>query len=166
MTPQQNRKTPIAFIDRTGYVTPFNGILDTTLEGWYIYNENDLKAALAQQRQLEDNRVRNEIGVIDVQYYEKPDENEPNDPTSETPEFIKNVLGSSNTIPYLQLGNKAVGGETIDGIDQPATTIIKKVTVDDLHVDPDNENLTEEERKQQSDDGLNHNLLVNQVMNL
>lgn len=165
MTPQQDRRVPLAFIDRTGYVTPFNGILDTTLDGWYIYNPDELQAALLQQRALEEKRVKQEIGIIDVQYYEKA-EDDNKKPTEETPDFIKNILGKDKTVPFLQIGSSKTGGEVVDGVDAPVPIVVKTTTADDLHTEPDNENLTEDEIIQRSLEGLNVNQVAKTLMDL
>ena len=107
MTPQPNQQVPLAFIDRTGYVTPFNGIMDRTLDGWYIYDEITLKKALEQMRRLEEERVRDEIGIIDVQYSVNEEESESTGIGQDAPEFARDIFGVDKVVPFLGMGKQA-----------------------------------------------------------
>ena len=139
---QQPQKTPIAFVDKTGYVTPFNGRMDTTLSGWYIYSEEDLQAVLAQQRDLENNRVVNDREVIGTHY--AIDDVDIENATGETiadddtPAWAAKIFGKENVAPYLQIGKEG-------GVEAPAAVVTQTVTVDHLHQTSNNVDLTPEE---------------------
>lgn len=157
---KSNQRVPLAFIDKTGYVTPFNGRMDTTLSGWYIYTQDELDKALAQQRRLEDNRVVSEREVIgthfaiddstieEAQYGDMPDEG--------TPEWAKDIFGAENTVPFLQLDK---------GENKPAPAVVmKEAAVDDFHVPRDNVDLTPEQIQELQGAATNPADLVKQVL--
>ena len=157
---KSNQRVPLAFIDKTGYVTPFNGRMDTTLSGWYIYTQDELDKALAQQRRLEEQRVVTEREVIgthfaiddamieEAQYGDMPDES--------TPEWAKEIFGAENTVPFLQLDK---------GEKKPAPAVVmKEVTVDDFHVPRDNVDLTPEQIQELQGAATNPADLVKQVL--
>lgn len=137
--PTQSQRVPLAFIDKTGYVTPFNGRMDTTLAGWYLYTPEEVDAALAQQRKLEQNRITTEREVIGTHYaiddveveqsgYEQTED--------DTPDWAKEMFGLENTAPFLQIG-------TPENAPAPITT--PKVTVDHLHQKQTGVDLTPEQ---------------------
>lgn len=169
MTPQSTQKTPIAFIDRTGYVTPFNGIMDRTLDGWYIYDELTLQKAVEQQQRLTDERVRDEIGIIDVQYSVNDDVTDTQE-RENTPEFAKALFGVDKAVPFLNMGKQAPSMDLAPGeipvIVPPPAPPAQVTTVDHLHVAPDNENLTEEELEDLSERALNPNQVAAAIMGL
>lgn len=157
---KSNQRVPLAFIDKTGYVTPFNGRMDTTLSGWYIYTQDELDKALSQQRRLEEQRVVTEREVIgthfaiddatieEAQYGDMPDES--------TPEWAKEIFGAENTVPFLQLDKKE---------HKPAPAVVmKEVTVDDFHVPRDNVDLTPEQIQELQGAATNPADLVKQVL--
>ena len=157
---KSNQRVPLAFIDKTGYVTPFNGRMDTTLSGWYIYTQDELDKALAQQRRLEEQRVVTEREVIgthfaiddatieEAQYGDMSDES--------TPEWAKEIFGAENTVPFLQLDK---------GEKKPAPAVVmKEVTVDDFHVPRDNVDLTPEQIQELQGAATNPADLVKQVL--
>lgn len=157
---KSNQRVPLAFVDKTGYVTPFNGRMDTTLSGWYIYTQDELDKALAQQRRLEEQRVVTEREVIgthfaiddatieEAQYGDMPDES--------TPEWAKEIFGAENTVPFLQLDKKE---------NKPAPAVVmKEVTVDDFHVPRDNVDLTPEQIQELQGAATNPADLVKQVL--
>lgn len=136
--PTQQR-VPLAFIDKTGYVTPFNGKLDTTLSGWYLYTKQEVEAALAQQRSLEANRVINEREVVGIHYAidDVEVENSQVEQTEDdTPEWAKKMFGLENTAPYLQLGNKEQA---------PQPVVATEVTADNMHNSDRNVDLSAEQ---------------------
>lgn len=169
MTPQPNQQVPIAFIDRTGYVAPFNGIMDRTLDGWYIYDQATLDKALAQQRRLEEDRVRNEIGIIDVQYSIN-EEDTVNGTGDDTPAFIQEVLGVDKSVPFLNLGapepEKDLPVGQVPEIAPPPPVPVQTATVDHLHVSPDNVNLTQEQLDEIAENALNPNQVAAAIMGL
>lgn len=135
LSPQQ---VPIAFVDKTGYVTPFNGRIDETLSGWYIYDQRELNMLLVQQRKLEEQRMVTDRGVIDVKYAItdvdiKSVEQQAED---DTPEWAKQILGVENTAPYLQL---AYSDNT------PVQQVIPSVKADNFVETVTNVDLTPEE---------------------
>ena len=157
---KSNQRVPLAFIDKTGYVTPFNGRMDTTLSGWYIYTQDELDKALAQQRRLEEQRVVTEREVIgthfaiddatieEAQYGDMPDES--------TPEWAKEIFGAEHTVPFVQLDK---------GEKKPAPAVVmKEVTVDDFHVPRDNVDLTPEQIQELQGAATNPADLVKQVL--
>lgn len=170
MTPQPNQQVPLAFIDRTGYVTPFNGIMDRTLDGWYIYDDVTLKKALEQMRHLEDSRVQNEIGIIDVQYSVNDEDSESTGVGQDTPKFAQDIFGVDNAVPFLNMGNQAPAMDLKPGqvpvIVPPPPPPVQTTTVDHLHVAPDNENLSEEELVEQAGEGVNPNKVAAAIMGL
>lgn len=170
MTPQPNQQVPLAFIDRTGYVTPFNGIMDRTLDGWYIYDDVTLKKALEQMRRLEEDRVRDEIGIIDVQYSVNEEDSESTGVGQDAPKFAQDIFGIDNAVPFLNMGNQAPAMDLktgqIPAIVPPPPSPVQTTTVDHLHVAPDNENLSEEEIVEQSGEGLNPNQVAAAIMGL
>lgn len=170
MTPQPNQQIPLAFIDRTGYVTPFNGIMDRTLDGWYIYDDVTLKKALEQMRHLEDSRVRNEIGIINVQYSVNDKDSESTGVGQDTPKFAQDIFGIDNAVPFLNMGKQAPAMDLEPGqvpvIVPPPPPPVQTTTVDYLHVAPDNENLSEEELVEQSGEGVNPNQVAAAIMGL
>ena len=170
MTPQPNQQVPLAFIDRTGYVTPFNGIMDRTLDGWYIYDDVTLKKALEQMRRLEEDRVRDEIGIIDVQYSVNEEDSESTGVGQDAPKFAQDIFGIDNAVPFLNMGNQAPAMDLktgqIPAIVPPPPPPVQTTTVDHLHVAPDNENLSEEEIVEQSGEGLNPNQVAAAIMGL
>ena len=170
MTPQPNQQVPLAFIDRTGYVTPFNGIMDRTLDGWYIYDDVTLKKALEQMRHLEDSRVQNEIGIIDVQYSVNDEDSESTGVGQDTPKFAQDIFGVDNAVPFLNMGNQAPAMDLKPGqvpvIVPPPPPPVQTTTVDHLHVAPDNENLSEEELVEQAGEGVNPNRVAAAIMGL
>lgn len=170
MTPQPNQQVPLAFIDRTGYVTPFNGIMDRTLDGWYIYDDVTLKKALEQMRHLEDSRVQNEIGIIDVQYSVNDEDSESAGVGQDTPKFAQDIFGIDNAVPFLNMGNQAPAMDLKPGqvpvIVPPPPPPVQTTTVDHLHVAPDNENLSEEELVEQAGEGVNPNQVAAAIMGL
>lgn len=170
MTPQPNQQVPLAFIDRTGYVTPFNGIMDRTLDGWYIYDDVTLKKALEQMRRLEEDRVRDEIGIIDVQYSVNEEDSESTGVGQDAPKFAQDIFGIDNAVPFLNMGNQAPAMDLktgqIPAIVPPPPPPVQTTTVDHLHVAPDNENLSEEQIVEQSGEGLNPNQVAAAIMGL
>lgn len=134
---------PLAFIDRTGYVTPFNGRIDSTLDGWYIYDEDKLNKAIAQQRKLEERRITTDRGVITVDYAidgaDAARESGQSVEESANPQWAEELFGVDEAVPYLQLANKNV---EVHGI---TATV---VTADNMHQPQDNVNLTAEEIEQ------------------
>lgn len=170
MTPQPNQQVPLAFIDRTGYVTPFNGIMDRTLDGWYIYDDVTLKKALEQMRRLEEDRVRDEIGIIDVQYSVNEEDSESTGVGQDAPKFAQDIFGIDNAVPFLNMGKQAPAMDLktgqIPAIVPPPPPPVQTTTVDHLHVAPDNENLSEEEIVEQSGEGLNPNQVAAAIMRL
>lgn len=135
------QKVPCGFVDRTGYVTPFNGRIDSTLDGWYIYDEDKLEKALAQQRKLEERRVTTDRGVVTVDYAidgaEAARESGQAPGEEVTPDWAEEIFGAEETVPYLMLdqGSKP---------DIQATV----VTADNMHQPQENVNLTAEEIEQ------------------
>lgn len=132
-------RIPLAFVDKTGYVTPFNGRIDETLSGWYIYDQKEVDMLLQQQRRLEEQRMVTDRGVIDVRYALSDNEiHELTDTDNEddTPMWAKDILGLENTAPYLQLASSA---------NAPPTTVIPTATVDHFVESRDNVDLTNEQ---------------------
>lgn len=134
-------RIPLAFVDKTGYVTPFNGRIDETLSGWYIYDQKEVDMLLQQQRRLEEQRMVTDRGVIDVRYALSDNEIHElteldNDDDDDTPIWAKDILGLENTAPYLQLANPA---------NAPPTTVIPTATVDHFVESRDNVDLTNEQ---------------------
>ena len=170
MTPQPNQQVPLAFIDRTGYVTPFNGIMDRTLDGWYIYDDVTLKKALEQMRRLEEDRVRDEIGIIDVQYSVNEEDSEATGIGQDAPEFARDIFGVEKAVPFLNMGKQATAMDLIPGqlpeIIPPPPPPVQTTTVDHLHVTPDNENLSEDEMAEMSEKALNPNQVAAAIMGL
>lgn len=170
MTPQPNQQVPLAFIDRTGYVTPFNGIMDRTLDGWYIYDEVTLKKALEQMRRLEEDRVRDEIGIIDVQYSVNEEDSEATGIGQDAPEFARDIFGVEKAVPFLNMGKQAPAMDLVPGqvpeIIPPPPPPVQTTTVDHLHVTPDNENLSEDEMTEMSEKALNPNQVAAAIMGL
>lgn len=170
MTPQPNQQVPLAFIDRTGYVTPFNGIMDRTLDGWYIYDDVTLKKALEQMRRLEEDRVRDEIGIIDVQYSVNEEDSEATGIGQDAPEFARDIFGVEKAVPFLNMGKQAPAMDLVPGqvpeIIPPPPPPVQTTTVDHLHVTPDNENLSEDEMAEMSEKALNPNQVVAAIMGL
>lgn len=155
-----NQKTPLAFIDKTGYVTPFNGRMDTTLSGWYIYTQDELEKALAQQRRLEENRVVNDREVIGTHFAIGDDQIEEANGgvpvNDDTPEWAKDIFGADNTVPFLQLDK---------GENKPAPAVVTKTaTVDDFHVARDNVDLTQEQVEELMGNATDPQDLVKQVL--
>lgn len=56
-------RTPIAFVDNNGYVTPFNGRVVAGLPGRYIFTQAELTFYLKQQREMERFRASQRFGV-------------------------------------------------------------------------------------------------------
>lgn len=56
-------RTPIAFVDNNGYVTPFNGRVVAGLPGKYIYTKAELKFYLNRQREMEQFRLSQRFGT-------------------------------------------------------------------------------------------------------
>lgn len=171
MTPQPTQNTPIAFIDRTGYVTPFNGIMDRTLDGWYIYDMTTLEKALAQMKRLEDERVRDEIGVIDVQYSVNDEQPDATGVSDDVPDFARDLFGVEKAVPFLGMGKQQPPmdlkpGEIPAIVPPPPPPPIQTTTVDHLHVATDNENLTNEEMAELAAKTLNPNQAVAAIMGL
>ena len=170
MTPQPNQQVPLAFIDRTGYVTPFNGIMDRTLDGWYIYDDVTLKKALEQMRRLEEDRVRDEIGIIDVQYSVNEEDSEATGIGQDAPEFARDIFGVEKAVPFLNMGKQAPAMDLVPGqvpeIIPPPPPPVQTTTVDHLHVTPDNENLSEDEMAEMSGKALNPNQVAAAIMGL
>lgn len=170
MTPQPNQRVPLAFIDRTGYVTPFNGIMDRTLDGWYIYDDETLKKALEQMRRLEEDRVRDEIGIIDVQYSVNEEDSESTGIGQDAPEFARDIFGVDKAEPFLNMGKQAPAMDLepgqIPAIVPPPPPPVQTTTVDHLHVTPDNENLSEDEMAEMSEKALNPNQVAAAIMGL
>lgn len=170
MTPQPNQQVPLAFIDRTGYVTPFNGIMDRTLDGWYIYDDVTLKKALEQMRRLEEDRVRDEIGIIDVQYSVNEEDSEATGIGQDAPEFARDIFGVEKAVPFLNMGKQAPAMDLVPGqvpeIIPPPPQPVQTTTVDHLHVTPDNENLSEDEMAEMSEKALNPNQVAAAIMGL
>jgi len=170
MTPQPNQQVPLAFIDRTGYVTPFNGIMDRTLDGWYIYDDVKLKKALEQMRRLEEDRVRDEIGIIDVQYSVNEEDSEATGIGQDAPEFARDIFGVEKAVPFLNMGKQAPAMDLTPGqlpeIIPPPPPPVQTTTVDHLHVTPDNENLSEDEMAEMSEKALNPNQVAAAIMGL
>lgn len=170
MTPQPNQQVPLAFIDRTGYVTPFNGIMDRTLDGWYIYDDVTLKKALEQMRRLEEDRVRDEIGIIDVQYSVNEEDSEATGIGQDAPEFARDIFGVEKAVPFLNMGKQAPTMDLTPGqlpeIVPPPPPPVQTTTVDHLHVTPDNENLSEDEMAEMSEKALNPNQVAAAIMGL
>lgn len=170
MTPQPNQQVPLAFIDRTGYVTPFNGIMDRTLDGWYIYDDVILKKALEQMRRLEEDRVRDEIGIIDVQYSVNEEDSEATGIGQDAPEFARDIFGVEKAVPFLNMGKQAPAMDLTPGqlpeIVPPPPPPVQTTTVDHLHVTPDNENLSEDEMAEMSEKALNPNQVAAAIMGL
>lgn len=170
MTPQPNQQVPLAFIDRTGYVTPFNGIMDRTLDGWYIYDDVTLKKALEQMRRLEEDRVRDEIGIIDVQYSVNEEDSEATGIGQDAPEFARDIFGVEKAVPFLNMGKQAPAMDLVPGqvpeIIPPPPPPVQTTTVDHLHVTPDNENLSEDEMAEMSEKSLNPNQVAAAIMGL
>nr|DAO76325.1 MAG TPA: hypothetical protein [Caudoviricetes sp.] len=170
MTPQPNQQVPLAFIDRTGYVTPFNGIMDRTLDGWYIYDDVTLKKALEQMRRLEEDRVRDEIGIIDVQYSVNEEDSEATGIGQDAPEFARDIFGVEKAVPFLNMGKQAPAMDLVPGqvpeIIPPPPPPVQTTTVDHLHVTPDNENLSEDEMTEMSEKALNPNQVAAAIMGL
>lgn len=170
MTPQPNQQVPLAFIDRTGYVTPFNGIMDRTLDGWYIYDDVTLKKALEQMRRLEEDRIRDEIGIIDVQYSVNEEDSEATDIGQDAPEFARDIFGVEKAVPFLNMGKQAPAMDLVPGqvpeIIPPPPPPVQTTTVDHLHVTPDNENLSEDEMAEMSEKALNPNQVAAAIMGL
>ena len=170
MTPQPNQQVPLAFIDRTGYVTPFNGIMDRTLDGWYIYDDVTLKKALEQMRRLEEDRVRDEIGIIDVQYSVNEEDSEATGIGQDAPEFARDIFGVEKAVPFLNMGKQAPAMDLTPGqlpeIVPPPPPPVQTTTVDHLHVTPDNENLSEDKMAEMSEKALNPNQVAAAIMGL
>lgn len=170
MTPQPNQQVPLAFIDRTGYVTPFNGIMDRTLDGWYIYDDVTLKKALEQMRRLEEDRVRDEIGIIDVQYSVNEEDSEATGIGQDAPEFARDIFGVEKAVSFLNMGKQAPAMDLVPGqvpeIIPPPPPPVQTTTVDHLHVTPDNENLSEDEMAEMSEKALNPNQVAAAIMGL
>lgn len=170
MTPQPNQQVPLAFIDRTGYVTPFNGIMDRTLDGWYIYDDVTLKKALEQMRRLEEDRVRDEIGIIDVQYSVNEEDSEATGIGQDAPEFARDIFGVEKAVPFLNMGKQAPAMDLVPGqvpeIIPPPPPPVQTTTVDHLHVTPNNENLSEDEMTEMSEKALNPNQVAAAIMGL
>lgn len=170
MTPQPNQQVPLAFIDRTGYVTPFNGIMDRTLDGWYIYDDVTLKKALEQMRRLEEDRVRDEIGIIDVQYSVNEEDSEATGIGQDASEFARDIFGVEKAVPFLNMGKQAPAMDLVPGqvpeIIPPPPPPVQTTTVDHLHVTPDNENLSEDEMAEMSEKALNPNQVAAAIMGL
>lgn len=168
-TNTQNNRQPIAFIDKTGYVTPWNGIMDHTLSGWYIYDVDDLKKALEQQKRLDEKRVSEDLGAREIKYYDA----ELKETTEEeTPNFAREIFGADNAVPFLQLDR-----DTISEGDTPVTQVkvktkknanpthvVKTVTVDAMHTIADNRNLTPEEMAEQASKVPTPNEILRGVM--
>lgn len=155
--PTQAKRVPLAFIDKTGFVTPFNGRLDTTLSGWYLYTQEEVDAALAQQRTLEQNRITTERGVVDTHYaiddveveqsgYEQTED--------DTPDWAQKMFGLENTAPYLQLSKP-------ENAPDPIKTDV--VTVDHLHQKPSGVDLTPEQIAELQGTATNPTDIVKQV---
>ena len=170
MTPRPNQQVPLAFIDRTGYVTPFNGIMDRTLDGWYIYDDVTLKKALEQMRRLEEDRVRDEIGIIDVQYSVNEEDSESTGVGQDAPEFAREVFGIDKAVPFLNMGKQAPAMDLEPGqvpeIIPPPPPPVQTTTVNHLHVAPDNENLSEEEIVELAEGEVNPNQVAAAIMGL
>ena len=186
MTPQPNQQVPLAFIDRTGYVTPFNGIMDRTLDGWYIYDDVTLKKALEQMRRLEEERVRDEIGIIDVQYSVNEEESESTGIGQDAPEFARDIFGVDKVVPFLGMGKQAPATDSahrqapeyvppppmdlepgqVPEIVPPPPPPVQTTTVDHLHVAPDNENLSEDEMAELAEKAPNPNQIAAAIMGL
>lgn len=171
MTPQPNQQVPLAFIDRTGYVTPFNGLMDRTLDGWYIYDTVTLQKALDQMRRLEEDRVRDEIGIIDVQYSVDDEDTETTGIGQEAPEFARDIFGIEKAVPFLNMGKQAPAmdlapGELPNIVPPPPPPPVQTTTVDHLHTTPENENLSEEEMVDLSEQALNPNQVAAAIMGL
>lgn len=137
------QQTPVAFIDKTGYVTPFNGRMDTTLSGWYIYSIEDLKKALEQQRRLEEDRATNEREVVDTHYaiddVEVDKANGGVQTEDDTPVWAKEMFGADNVVPFLQLENEQKTTR------KAKSKKAKVVTADNMHQPPINVDLTPEQ---------------------
>lgn len=131
-------QVPIAFVDKTGYVTPFNGRIDETLSGWYIYDQRELDMLLVQQRRLEDQRLVTERGVIDVRYAVTDTEmvSVKENGEDDTPDWAKQILGVENAAPYLQLANSD---------NAPEPKVIPTAKVDNFVEEATNVNLTLDE---------------------
>lgn len=131
-------QVPIAFVDKTGYVTPFNGRIDETLSGWYIYDKRELDMLLVQQRKLEEQRMVTERGVIDVKYAitDVDIKSVKEDTDEETPDWAKQILGVENAAPYLQLANSD---------NAPKPKVIPTAKVDNFVEEATNVNLTLDE---------------------
>lgn len=156
--PTQVQRTPLAFIDKTGFVTPFNGRMDTTLSGWYLYTEEEVQAALNQQRQLENNRIVHEREVIGTHYAidDVEVENAQLEQTEDdTPEWAKQMFGLENTAPYLQLGKTE---------NAPPQVVTPTVTADVMHQTQTNVDLTPEEIAELQGQATDPVSLMKQVM--
>lgn len=155
--PTQMQRVPLAFIDKTGYVTPFNGIYDTTLSGWYLYTEEEVEAARAQQRQLENQRITTERGVVQKHYAidDVEVENSQYEQTEDdTPGWAKSMFGLENTAPYLQLAK---------GDNAPPAVKVPTVTVDAMHTPATNVDLTPEQIAELQGEAADPVSLVQQV---
>lgn len=138
-TQQAPLRKPLAFVDKTGFVTPFNGRIDRTLSGWYIYDQAQLDAALDQQRRLEQARVGSSKEVVVVDYSISAVEAEAASggqagAQSENPEWATQLLGVKESIPFLNIQP--------DVVVKPATVVSGP---GDLHQDVSGVNLTPEQ---------------------
>lgn len=149
-------QVPIAFVDKTGYVTPFNGRIDETLSGWYIYDKRELDMLLVQQRKLEEQRMVTERGVIDVKYAitDVDIKSVKEDTDEETPDWAKQILGVENTAPYLQLANSS---------STPVKTVIPTAKVDNFIEPATNVDLTAEEIAALGETGATPKQMLGQV---
>lgn len=125
-----SQRIPLAFVDKTGFVTPFNGRIDMTLAGWYLYTKEDVDLAKQQQARLENERVTGGLNVSVTQYSISDVEAESvsgrNQLGDDTPEWIYNVLPKDNTAPFLQIGK--------DGQTQAAEqVVVKPMTAGQFH---------------------------------
>lgn len=56
------QRTPLAFVDNDGYVTPFNGRIVDNLPGKYLYTQREVDFYLSEQRRMEAEREATRFG--------------------------------------------------------------------------------------------------------
>lgn len=125
-----SQRIPLAFVDKTGFVTPFNGRIDMTLAGWYLYTKEDVDRAKQQQARLENERVTGGLNVSVTQYSISNAEAESVSgrklPGDDTPEWIYQVLPQEDTAPFLQIGKDGQTGT-------PEQVVVKPMTGEQFH---------------------------------
>lgn len=135
------QRTPIAFVDRDGYVTPFNGRIVDNLPGIYLYNQAEVNFYVEEQRRMEIEReeIRRGMNLQEAAETAVANVSQPNLPM---------VGGEASPPPPPMVPAAAVAGT--DSVVPPVPQVPKYAVSsgDPTTIPPSYVNLTQEEREQ------------------